>query len=113
MLVCTAAQMRALDQWTIAHGTPGHRLMERAGQAATDVLRRHLPRGRTVVVCGRGNNGGDGFVIARRLRRAGRAVEVWLAGTPDAVRGDAARMLKAWRGAGGRIHGCTDAAAVE
>ncbi|HXJ34221.1 MAG TPA: NAD(P)H-hydrate dehydratase [Candidatus Eisenbacteria bacterium] len=112
MRLCTAAQMRALDQWTIEHGTPGHVLMERAGKGATRVLRRSLPRGRTVVVCGRGNNGGDGFVIARHLRRAGAAVEVWLAGSPKAVQGDAARMLAAWRRAGGRVHECTTAADV-
>jgi NAD(P)H-hydrate epimerase len=63
MLVVTAAQMRALDQWTIAHGTPGPTLMERAGKGATAVLRRRWKRGRTVIVCGRGNNGGDGFVV--------------------------------------------------
>ena len=106
MLVVTAAQMRALDQWTIALGTPGPTLMERAGKGATAVLRRRWKRGRTVIVCGRGNNGGDGFVIARHLKRAGVPVDVWLAGAPDAVRGDAAQALKAWRKAGGRIRSC-------
>jgi NAD(P)H-hydrate epimerase len=113
MLVCTAGQMRALDQWTIAHGTPGHVLMERAGRAATAVLRRRWKRGRTVVVCGRGNNGGDGFVVARHLKRAGFPVEVWLAATPGAVRGDAARMLAAWRRAGGHIRECGAPTALE
>src|SRR5262245_22804674 len=107
MLVCTAGQMRALDQWTIGHGSPGHVLMERAGKGATAVLRRRWKRGRTVVVCGRGNNGGDGFVVARRLRRAGFGVDVWLAAGPGTVRGDAAVMLAAWRRAGGRVHECT------
>jgi NAD(P)H-hydrate epimerase len=106
MLVVTAAQMRALDQWTIAHGTPGPTLMERAGKGATAVLRRRWKRGRTVIVCGRGNNGGDGFVIARHLKRAGVPVDVWLAGAPDAVRGDAAQALKAWRKVGGRVRSC-------
>jgi ADP-dependent NAD(P)H-hydrate dehydratase / NAD(P)H-hydrate epimerase len=103
MLACTAGQMRALDQWTIAHGTAGHVLMERAGKGAAAVVRRRWRKGRTVVVCGRGNNGGDGFVIARELKRAGFPVEVWLAAAPTAVRGDAERMLKAWRRAGGRV----------
>ncbi len=113
MLVCTAAQIRALDQWTIAHGTPGHVLMERAGKGAAAVVRRRWKRCRTVVVCGRGNNGGDGFVIARHLRRAGFSVELYLAGTASAVRGDAARMLAAWRRAGGRVHECDAPATFE
>jgi NAD(P)H-hydrate epimerase len=113
MLVCTAAQMRALDQWTIAHGTPGHVLMERAGKGAAAVVRRRWKRCRTVIVCGRGNNGGDGFVVARHLRRAGFPVEVFLAGPASAVRGDAARMLAAWRRAGGRVRECADASALD
>src|SRR5207249_10125785 len=69
--------MRALDRWTIEHGTPGPVLMERAGGGAARVLRARLgrPRGPVVVVCGRGNNGGDGFVVARHLRRARIPVE--------------------------------------
>jgi ADP-dependent NAD(P)H-hydrate dehydratase / NAD(P)H-hydrate epimerase len=113
MLACTAGQMRALDQWTIAHGTLGHVLMERAGKGAVAVVRQRWKRGRTVIVCGRGNNGGDGFVIARHLKRAGFAVETWLAAESKAVRGDAARMLKAWRRAGGRVRECTDRAGLE
>src|SRR5213080_397380 len=91
--------MRALDRWTIEHGTPGPVLMERAGGGAARVLRARLgrPRGPVVVVCGRGNNGGDGFVVARHLRRARIPVEVWLAANPEDVRGDAAGMLAAWR----------------
>jgi NAD(P)H-hydrate epimerase len=108
MLLCTAAQMRALDQWAIAHGTPGRVLMERAGKGATAALRRRWKRARTVVVCGRGNNGGDGFVIARALRRAGFPVEVWLAAEPGTVKGDAAIMLAAWRKSG-RVHQCATA----
>src|SRR5262245_58564914 len=98
--------MRALDRWPIEHGTPGHVLMERAGAGAARVLRARLPRrpGPAVVVCGRGNNGGDGFVIARHLRRARLPVEVWLAARPGDVQGDAARMLAAWRRGGGRVH---------
>src|SRR5260370_15121181 len=96
--------MRALDRWTIEHGTPGHVLMERAGAGGARVLRERLrrPRGPVVVVCGRGNNGGDGFVIARHLRRARLPVEVWLAARPAEGRGDPPRLLAAWRpGPGG------------
>jgi ADP-dependent NAD(P)H-hydrate dehydratase / NAD(P)H-hydrate epimerase len=99
LIVVTAAEMRALDRWTIEHGTPGAVLMERAGVGATRLLRARLGRSRrpVVIVCGRGNNGGDGFVIARHLRRARIPVEVWLAAKPEEVRGDAAGMLEAWR----------------
>lgn len=111
MIVTSAAEMRALDRWTIEHRTPGHVLMERAGAGAVAVLRHHWkkPRGAVAIVCGRGNNGGDGFVMARRLRRAGWKVQLWLAAAPDAVQGDAARMLTAWRKAGGRIEPLVDA----
>ena len=115
MILVDAAEMRALDRWTIEHGTPGHVLMERAGTGAAQALRRRLgrPRGPVVVVCGRGNNGGDGFVIARHLRRAGVTAEVWLAAAPDAVRGDAARMLASWRRGTGGVHALTESAHVD
>src|SRR5437870_4547644 len=107
--------MRALAGWTIEHGTPGHVLMERAGAGAARVLRERLrrPRGPVVVVCGRGNNGGDGFVVARHLRRARVPVEVWLAARPEEVRGDAARMLAAWRRARGTVRALGTPADVE
>ena len=114
MIAVTAEEMRALDRWTIEHGTPGHVLMERAGAGAARVLGERLrrPRGPVVVVCGRGNNGGDGFVLARHLRRRHVPVEVWLAARPEEVRGDAARMLAGWRRARGRIHPLGTAADV-
>src|SRR5262249_38502163 len=115
VIVVTAAEMRALDRWTIEHGTPGHVLMERAGAGAARVLRERLrrPRGPVVVVCGRGNNGGDGFVVARHLRRSRVPVEVFLAARVDEVGGDAARMLAAWRRARGRVHELTGTGATE
>jgi len=115
LIAVTAAEMRALDRFTIEHGTPGHVLMERAGAGAARTLRALLPRprGPVAIVCGRGNNGGDGFVIARHLRRARLAVEVWLAARPDDVGGDAARMLAAWRRGGGRVHELLAPAQVE
>jgi NAD(P)H-hydrate epimerase len=105
LIVVTAGEMRALDRFAIEHGTPGPVLMERAGVGATRVLRARLRRSRrpVVVVCGRGNNGGDGFVIARHLRRARIPVEVWLTAAPEEVRGDAAGMLEAWRRARGVV----------
>src|SRR5262245_54950001 len=99
MIVVTTAEMRALDRWTIEHHTPGPVLMERAGTGAAETLRRHWRRagGPVVVCCGKGNNGGDGLVLARQLRRARVGVEVWLAGKASEVRGDAAEMLARWR----------------
>jgi len=115
LIVVTADEMRALDRWTIEHGTPGPVLMERAGGGAARVLRARLgrPRGPVVVVCGRGNNGGDGFVVARHLRRARIPVEVWLAANPEDVRGDAAGMLAAWRRGRNALHDLTGRGRVE
>jgi len=106
LIAVTAEEMRALDRWTIAHGTPGPVLMERAGAGAARVLRARLrrPRGPVVVVCGRGSNGGDGLVIARHLRRAGLAAEVWLAARAADVSGDAAGMLQQWCRGRGKVH---------
>jgi ADP-dependent NAD(P)H-hydrate dehydratase / NAD(P)H-hydrate epimerase len=101
VIVVTAAEMRAMDRWTIDHDTPGTVLMERAGAGATRVLRARWrkPGGPVVVCCGKGNNGGDGFVLARHLRSARVGAEVWLVGRREDVRGDAAAMLARWRGA--------------
>jgi hydroxyethylthiazole kinase-like uncharacterized protein yjeF len=107
MLVVTAAEMREIDRLTIAaHGTPGHVLMERAGTGAAEMLWRRFPpavRRRTVVVAGTGNNGGDGFVIARELRRRGAGCEVVLLGRAADVRGDAERSLRAFLRGRGRL----------
>jgi ADP-dependent NAD(P)H-hydrate dehydratase / NAD(P)H-hydrate epimerase len=98
MIIVTAAEMRRLDALTIErYGTPGHVLMERAGGGATEVLLAqfsHVRRRHVVVVAGKGNNGGDGFVIARLLRRKGVKAEVVLLGKRQDVKGDAARMLR-------------------
>jgi NAD(P)H-hydrate epimerase len=100
--VFTAAEMRALDARAIrALGIPGPRLMDNAGAAAAAAVSRYLSpiRGRSIViVCGKGNNGGDGFVVARRLRARGAVVRVFLVGGRDEVRGDAAVALGRWRG---------------
>lgn len=85
-----AAGQRALDEWAInRQGIPGLDLMERAGEGLAELVLSLAPRGRVAVVCGKGNNGGDGFVCARRLRELGREVEVLLLGDPDDLRGDA------------------------
>jgi hydroxyethylthiazole kinase-like uncharacterized protein yjeF len=100
--VFTAAEMRALDARAIRElDIPGPRLMDNAGTAAAALIARWLVpiRGKAVVVvCGKGNNGGDGFVVARRLKARGAAVRVFLVGRRAEVRGDAADALGRWRG---------------
>jgi ADP-dependent NAD(P)H-hydrate dehydratase / NAD(P)H-hydrate epimerase len=100
--VFTAAEMRALDARAIRElGIPGGRLMDAAGSGAAALIARWLTpiRGRhVVVVCGKGNNGGDGFVVARRLRARGATVQVFLTARRGELQGDAAEALAGWRG---------------
>jgi hydroxyethylthiazole kinase-like uncharacterized protein yjeF len=100
--VFTAAEMRALDARAIRElGIPGPRLVDNAGTGAAALIARWLApiRGKAVVVvCGKGNNGGDGFVVARRLKARGAAVRVLLVGRRAEVGGDAADALGRWRG---------------
>jgi NAD(P)H-hydrate epimerase len=112
--------MRRVDARAIAElGIPGPTLMENAGRGAAEALLAALPerglraRGlRVAIVCGRGGNGGDGFVVARRLRRAGARPDVWLTASPEALRGDAAGKYHEMRRAGIRARLVEDAAAV-
>jgi len=104
----TAAEMRELDAHTIATvGVPGAVLMETAGRGVFQYLwsayAERAVSGPTVVVCGRGNNGGDGFVVARCLQNRGCRVEALLLGRGEAVRGDAAVHLAAYLGSGGAL----------
>lgn len=93
------AEMALADRLTIAGGTPGIDLMERAGTAVADaVAARHSAGSRVTVVAGPGNNGGDGFVAARLLAERGYRVTVMLVGDPARLKGDAALAAKAWRG---------------
>lgn len=95
----TREDVREFDRRAIAdYALPGVVLMENAGRGAADLARRLWPdSGSVAVACGRGNNGGDGFVIARHLESHGRPVRVLLAAEPDAVTGDAATMLTSLR----------------
>ena len=82
MKITTAAEMREIDRVTSERfGVPSLTLMENAGSAIADfILQNHTHANRVTVLCGKGNNGGDGFVVARKLHRAGRVVEVLLLG---------------------------------
>jgi hydroxyethylthiazole kinase-like uncharacterized protein yjeF len=99
----TPADVRELDRRAIEEfRIPGYTLMCRAGQAAFDVARARFPAARRwAVVCGGGNNGGDGYVIARLARAAGLDAQVYAASDPDQLRGDAARAWSEYVAAGG------------
>jgi len=95
MKLVTASEMRELDKRTIEEfGTPGEVLMDRAGHGVADVMRRTIEAAGFVapivhLIAGRGNNGGDAFVVARLLKTSGITVEVWIAGSANELQGDA------------------------
>jgi len=97
-----AKSMRELDRLaSVKHGLPASVLMQRAGEAAFRMLRLRWPRARAIaVICGPGNNGGDGFVVARLAREAGLFPLVLTLGDSDAIKGDAAAMREAARASG-------------
>jgi len=96
MKIVTAAEMREIDRITTEkHGVPSLTLMENAGSAVAEFVLEQYPEAkRTGVICGKGNNGGDGLVAARKLHEAGRQVEVLLLADPAELKGDAAAMFK-------------------
>jgi NAD(P)H-hydrate epimerase len=85
------------------HGLGGGALMERAGSAALHVLRERFPRARRLlVVCGPGNNGGDGYVLARRAQESGLDVTTQHIADPETLKGDARAAWQRWQAAGGQ-----------
>lgn len=112
MKLLTAAAMRELDRRTIEEtGLPGAVLMENAGRGAAGIIMARFAElfpGPVAVFCGRGNNGGDGFVVARHLREAGWTVEVFLLAERADVTGDAALMLKCFAASGGEVTAVAD-----
>ncbi|MDA1097951.1 MAG: NAD(P)H-hydrate dehydratase [Proteobacteria bacterium] len=96
--ILSVQQMYGADRAAMAAGTSGEVLMETAGREVAGAILDRFGARSTAVLCGPGNNGGDGFVIARHLKKAGAKVSVALLGDRTKLRGDAARMAKRWRG---------------
>lgn len=105
----TSAQMRAVEAAAIGSGAvTGLELMERAGRGVVEAMFETWPDmaaapARVAILCGPGNNGGDGFVVARLLRGWGWKVEVWLFGDPERLPPDAGANHDRWRAAGGAV----------
>src|SRR3954451_18522075 len=97
MEVLTTSEMERADRLTIASGTPGFALMLSAGQAVAEAAMDLAEEGPIVVVAGRGNNGGDGFVAAAELAARGREVSVVLLCERDSLQGDAASAARGWK----------------
>jgi len=96
MKIVTAEEMRAIDRATTErYGVPSLTLMENAGTAVAEFAQKHFDFASVCAVCGKGNNGGDGFVAARKLHETGKKVSlIVLAKGPDELRSDAADMFK-------------------
>jgi hydroxyethylthiazole kinase-like uncharacterized protein yjeF len=114
MKALTAAEMREVDRLTTERlGIPSLQLMETAGRCVAEAFREIVDcaglQPRTIcVLCGKGNNGGDGFVVARHLQTAATRVHVYLFVRPDELRGDAAANFQRWREIGGGVTAIPD-----
>jgi hydroxyethylthiazole kinase-like uncharacterized protein yjeF len=104
--ILSVEQMYRADSLAMAQGIPGERLMEAAGWAVARAARRLLPKGRIAILCGPGNNGGDGFVAARLLARQGFPIRLGLLGDVARLKGDAAIMAARWKGRTGLLDPC-------
>lgn len=96
--ILTNAASYAADKFAGEHGVASLTLMENAGRTVAEALTARFERERVVVLCGPGNNGGDGFVVARNLKTRGFDVSLALLGDRAALKGDAAEMAKRWDG---------------
>src|SRR5437762_14201440 len=92
MKIVTASEMRQIDRLTSERfGVPSLTLMENAGSAVADFALSAYSGAKSFgIICGKGNNGGDGFVVARKLREAGKKVRVLLLAGPSELHGDGA-----------------------
>jgi NAD(P)H-hydrate epimerase len=97
-VLLTVEEMRAADRLAIERGAAGWDLMQAAGRAVAAEAQRRWDRRPALVLCGPGNNGGDGYVAAHELRRAGWPVRVALLGGAARLQGDAARAAALWNG---------------
>lgn len=95
----TVEETGRADALTIKWGTTGLTLMENAGRAVADAIVARFPQGPVSVLCGPGNNGGDGFVVARLLAERGWSVSLFLMGPGEKLKGDAAAAADRWPGA--------------
>jgi hydroxyethylthiazole kinase-like uncharacterized protein yjeF len=98
MEVLTTTEMEHADRLAIAGGAPGFALMLHAGQAVAEAAMNLVEQGPILVVAGRGNNGGDGFVAATELVARGRSVSIILLCERDTLQGDAALAARGWKG---------------
>lgn len=96
--ILTVEQSYAADKYAAAHGTPTLTLMENAGFGIAEIIRERWSPRTVAILCGPGNNGGDGFVVARHLKEHGWDVRLALLGRRDELKGDAAIMSKRWSG---------------
>jgi hydroxyethylthiazole kinase-like uncharacterized protein yjeF len=112
MKLLTAAQMREADRLTSERfGVPSLQLMENAGTRVVEflsTLSAQLTKLKTVVLCGKGNNGGDGLVVARLLQKRGAQPEVFLFATPESLKGDAFANWRRWQKDRGDTHIVTE-----
>jgi hydroxyethylthiazole kinase-like uncharacterized protein yjeF len=108
--ILTAGEMRAAEAAAIAAGAPAETLMERAGTAAAEAIRRYAGHAPALILCGPGNNGGDGYVIALRLAEAGVPVQVAALAEPKTPAARAARGR--WAGAVASLEGAQPASVL-
>jgi hydroxyethylthiazole kinase-like uncharacterized protein yjeF len=95
----TPEEMYRADQLAVRAGMPSLKLMENAGRAVVTEIIRRYKKCSVAVLCGPGNNGGDGFVAARLLKAKGWPVKVYLLGEHGKLKGDASAMARKWKGA--------------
>ena len=96
--ILSISEMYKVDEEACAKGVTSLKLMESAGAAIAEVVQRNYEGGRILILCGLGNNGGDGFVAARLLKDSGRNVRVVCLGAIDEIKGDARESASNWTG---------------